>query len=380
MKETPSENKQNQSIPPLEIIDLDEIDTNEQKEIPFDQSVSDDFYAPNPKQSGKKNTEEPKNFFEKYVLGINWHIILLLVVVFSVIFVVYRFSNWGTRVGSQYDPEDTSDYDIEVYDNILPLYTTEEREDDGVRTVVVLGNSPFADDKGSDDNLASLIEGMTDATIYNCAVSGSFLAAAEPTFDASKDPMDAFNLYWLSTLIAMDNDIIYERAFQAMGPDTPEDAQQAYETLSSLDFNTVDVIAIMYDASDYLDGRLIMNAENRTDIQSFYGNMNASLELIQSTFPHIRLIVMSPTYAYAVNEEGEYVDSELYLYAEHPLSRYSMLLEQSASAVSASFLDNYYGTVNELNAADYLEDNLHLNLEGRKKLAERFVYALEYYD
>mgnify|MGYP003296001730 CR=1 FL=1 len=35
---------------------------------------------------------------------------------------------------------------------------------------------------------------------------------------------------------------------------------------------------------------------------------------------------------------------------------------------------------NELNADEYLDDHLHMNLAGRKKVAERFVYALEYYD
>ena len=45
-----------------------------------------------------------------------------------------------------------------------------------------------------------------------------------------------------------------------------------------------------------------------------------------------------------------------------------------------SFVDNFYGTINETNADLYLLDHINLNVEGRKKLAEHFVYALQYYD
>ena len=48
--------------------------------------------------------------------------------------------------------------------------------------------------------------------------------------------------------------------------------------------------------------------------------------------------------------------------------------------IGISYVDNFYGTVNVNNASDYLIDNLHLNMDGRQKVAERFVYALQYYD
>ena len=57
-----------------------------------------------------------------------------------------------------------------------------------------------------------------------------------------------------------------------------------------------------------------------------------------------------------------------------------MLLADSSYFHGVSFLDNIYGTVNEDNADKYLKDHLHLNLKGRKQVAERFIYALEYFD
>ena len=380
-----AENK-NTRIPPLDIIDLDEKADLDAAENNSDNLPSSEDLKTNRKKglknSQKKNVESG-SFFEKYVFRINWHIILLLVFVLCAGLIIYRISNWGTRTKSDFDPNNMdTEIEVESHDNILPLIVDEDSlpPDDGVRTVVVFGNAPFADDRESDNNLASLIEELSGAVVYNCSVADSYLAATEPFFDSKIDPMDAFNFYWLTTLATVDNTILGEGAFEVLGDNAPADAKEAYETLKTLDFNTVDVVAIMYDASDYLDGRYIYNPENLTDIQSFYGNLCAGIELIQQTYPHIRIIVMSPTYAYAVNEDGEYVSSDLYLYSEHPLSRYAMMLEQAAASYVVSFVDNFYGTINELNAEEYLEDHLHMNLAGRKKVAERFVYALEYYD
>ena len=62
------------------------------------------------------------------------------------------------------------------------------------------------------------------------------------------------------------------------------------------------------------------------------------------------------------------------------LSHYSQLVGNITSLHGVTFVDNLYGTVNALNADSYLLDNINLNVKGREKLAERFVYALEYYD
>jgi hypothetical protein len=121
--------------------------------------------------------------------------------------------------------------------------------------------------------------------------------------------------------------------------------------------------------------------ENPTDIAYFTGNLEASIELIKEIYPHIRIIVMSPTYAYALNPDGDYVSSDMYCYLEdYKLSTYALMVERSTSMQGVSFVDNIYGTINENNADQYLLDHINLNVAGRQKLAERFVYALQYYD
>lgn len=308
------------------------------------------------------------------------HIVFVLALILCIGLIVFRLSNWGTRVPSLFDPDaDFDDNDlIEVLDNMVKAPANQDT--DGLRTVVVLGNSPFSDQRDSDTSVISLADQLTEAVFYNCSVGGSHLAASNDTFRPEQDPMDAFNLYWLTTLITLQNTVIYDSAFAAMGDAVPSDARYAFETLSTLDFQNVDVLAIMYDASDYLEERPLYNAENNTDIQTFAGNLDASLELLRSAFPHLRIIVLSPTYAYYVEEDGSYISSDIHKSNGYSLSTYAGNLERIAYLHSVSYLDNIYGTVNESNADNYLEDHLHLNAAGRQKLAERFVYALEYFD
>ena len=362
-------------IPDLEIIDLDQNPDAAETDAFIQSSTAIEGEAPSEGQ-------EPHTPHGNVLSRINWHIVFAAVLVLCIALVVFRLSSWGTRIPSLFDPHaDFDDTDsIEVLDNMINVPADLRQDTDGVRTVVVLGNSPFSDERDADDGVINLVSQMTDAEIYNCSVADSHLAASNATFLPDEDPMDAFNLYWLTTLITLQNTSIYESAFGAMGDAVPADARYAYDTLSTLDFQTVDALVIMYDATDYLEERPLYNDQNATDIQTFAGNMDASLELLCNTYPHIRIIVMSPTYAYYVDEDGEYISSDIHKSAGYSLSTYAGNLERIAYLHSVSYLDNIYGTVNEDNADEYLIDHLHLNAAGRRKLAERFVYALEYFD
>lgn len=386
-------NKNTRSSPltELEFIDLDlEEDSIHTLDHNINQNVNYDFE--NEAQEKNKFSRHIANFsnttnhiYEKYLIRINWHIVLAVVVVISLILIVQMLRHWGNRVESDFDANNMStEFQLDVLDSLFPVINDGEKGvDDGITTVITLGNAPFADDYNSSTNVANMIAELSGATVYNCAVANSYLAATNDTFRPYGDPMDAFNFYWLATLMALNNTEIYPPAFESFqlsGIEPPADAVAAYETLSTIDYNTVDAIIIMYDGSDYLAGRNAVVEGNHTDIQGFSGNLIAGIELLKSKFPHIRIIIMSPTYAFAVNEDGEYVSSDLYIYKEHPLSQYVQLQEYAAYSNMITFIDNFYGTVNELNAKDYLVDNIHLNEAGRRLVAERCVYALQYYD
>lgn len=313
---------------------------------------------------------------------LNVHVFFALVMIIVIGLVAYRFTHWGQRV-SQSDifKDGQGSYD-DSWDSILPL--TDENGQmviTDASNIVLFGNAPFADDRDSSDSLANLIAKETGANVYNCSISGSYLAAQELNFDPTVAAMDAYCLYWLVNLATgapIDN--YYVQAAEQLGDKTPADAEEVINTLKTLDFNTIDTVAIMYDATDYLLGNPMYNDDNPTDPTQFTGNLEASLDVLQSLYPQIRIIVMSPTYAYAVDENGDYVSSDMYIYNNRDvLSTYVIKECYSANVHSVSFMDNLYGSITEDNAKEYLTDNLHLNVKGRKLIAKRFEYFLNYY-
>ena len=313
---------------------------------------------------------------------LNVHVFFVLVMIVVIGLVAYRFTHWGQRV-SQSDifKDGQGSYD-DSWDSILPL--TDENGQmviTDASNIVLFGNAPFADDRDSSDSLANLIAKETGANVYNCSISGSYLAAQELNFDPTVAAMDAYCLYWLVNLATgapIDN--YYVQAAEQLGDKTPADAEEVINTLKTLDFNTIDTVAIMYDATDYLLGNPMYNDDNPTDPTQFTGNLEASLDVLQSLYPQIRIIVMSPTYAYAVDENGDYVSSDMYIYNNRDvLSTYVIKECYSANLHSVSFMDNLYGSITEDNAKEYLTDNLHLNVKGRKLIAKRFEYFLNYY-
>ncbi len=369
-------------IPDIEIIDL-ELDGNSEKQAQ-DSSVSeqdiseetewdeDDYEA----ESGEKRKFSYRSF-------LNVHVLLLVVFILFVVCIFLKFKNWGQRIDISQIEHDNSGQNLDVLDQILPL--TDENgkmiATGDVKTILAFGNAPFADDRDSADNLANLIADSTGATVYNCSVSGSYLAAQQPNFMADKSPMDVYCFYWLVALaIGKENTAYFEQAAAALGENTPPEAQEVVDTLTAIDLNTVDVITVMYDASDYLMGHEMYDDANSTNIQQFTGNLEAGIEFLQSNYPNIRIIVMSPTYAYAVDEEGNYVSSDMYRYGQDVLSTYVIKEYSSCADRSVSFIDNLYGTITEDNAKEYLTDNLHLNVAGRKLVAERFLKVLNYYN
>ena len=370
-------------LPDIEIVDLENETVQDtdfgKSDISDDvEEYPDDKYEENDWEEEEEEHPSPKGIRR----FLNLHVLFALVLLVVVGLLGYRITHWGQRV-SQSDifKDGQGSYD-DSWDSILPL--TDENGKmivNDASNIVVFGNAPFADDRGSSDNLASLIAKETGATVYNCSISGSYLAAQHTNFDPTLAPMDAYCLYWLVNLAAgVPLDGYYNDAAEALGDNTPPEAEEVVNTLKTLDFNTIDTVAIMYDATDYLMGNAMYNDDNPTDPTQFTGNLEASIEVLQHLYPQIRIIVMSPTYAYAIDEDGNYVSSDIYIYNDRDvLSTYVIKECYSANLHSVSFMDNLYGSITEDNAKEYLTDNLHLNVKGRKLIAKRFEYFLNYY-
>ena len=363
-------------IPDVEVIDL-ELDANENPGDPADTSREDG-------ESVEHESEEPAKQGFSFNIHTAMHLALLAVVLIVVCIIVIRIYNWGDFISQKDIFEDGEGTYEDTYDQFFPVLDETGQmisDDDGELNILIFGNSPFSDDKASKDSLANIIAERTGANVIDCSISGSYMAADHLYLNVNDAPMDVYTPYWLCYLTYTDIfDSYYTSAAEVLGENIPAEAEWVFETLSTLDMNTVDVAVFMYDGTDYLMGNKMYNDNNPTDLETFAGNQAASIDLIQENSPHIRIIVLSPTYAFGIDENGEYISSDIKTYGQHFLSTYFNMQFAACYSRGVTFVDNLYGTINEDNAHEYLTDNIHLNIEGRKLVADRFIDALTYFD
>ena len=326
---------------------------------------------------------EKRKKWWQYIL--NFHVFFAVFSLFIIVTLILFFKNWGVEIDQDYiDKNGVFDDGRDTFDVYAPLLDENGKvlANKSPHTVLFFGNSPFADDRDSENNVVNLVAKKTGATVYNCSVAKSYLTATSKTLKYSISGQDVYNFYWLCIYLTWDEELDYfdwleENPEATIFPETAE----LRHTLETVDVNTIDTICIMYDGSDYLAGHKYTNPDNPTDIRSFTGNLQAGIEVLRERCPHIRIIVMSPTYAFGVDDDGNYVSSDIMVYpGGETLSTYVLKECETVGSQGLTFIDNLYGTFNEDEASEYLIDNLHLNQKGREKLATRISSAITHYD
>ena len=300
------------------------------------------------------------------------HLILLAVILFIGGFSVYRLVKWnqGTKLEKVDPNEDTSEFDIEINDMIIPIDSSrlEGHEDDGVTTILCLGNNPFADDR-SGDGLASLIAGKTNSTVYDCSFPDSSVACKYAVYNPEYTK-DHFNLYYVVESLRS-GDLT---AINSIAGDEPDPRyQEAVDVMKTVDMDKVDIMVIMYDSTDYNNGTPSDNPDNAYDVTAFTGGLRTSLKNIQETWPYIRIFVMSPTYAQYMDEDGNLHNGTTTDLGNGTLNHYLLKEIDASMDCGVSFIDNYFGTINEDNYKEYMRDYMHVNQAGREKLADRIA-------
>lgn len=319
------------------------------------------------------------NTLKEVLDKINFHIIFAVSVIVIIALVCFRLNAWNNRSIIIDDDDGTStEFDTERLDNYVP-YTYENASPKAAEDMVIacFGNAPFTDSKNTSAGLANLIEAKTGATVYNFGFENSYLSCKNAVLQPNSN--DLFSLYWLTTIFAINNDTIVDE-YLAANPNTSLERKATLSLLQNLDFNTVDVVAIMYDGSDYLDERGMYNRDDSQNICHFAGALQASIELMKEYYPHLEVIVLSAPYAYGLEADGSYVDSTLKTYGqEGPLASYVQYESEACYNTYTTFIDTFYGSVSYYTADTLLEDHIHLTDQARELLAEDFMKGFNYY-
>lgn len=300
------------------------------------------------------------------------HIVLLAAIILIAVISIYRLYKWnkGTPLDADTEDVDPSQFDIETLDMIIPMDASllEGREDDGETTILCLGNNPFADDHGN-TGLAAMIASKTNATVYDCSFPDSSAACKYPVYNPQYTK-DHFNFYYVV-------ECFRNNEFTAISSIANDEADPRYaesvEVMKTVDMDKVDIIVIMYDSTDYNVGTPSDNPDNPYDVTAFTGGLRTTINNIKSTWPYIRVFVMSPTYAQYMDEDGDLHNGTITDLGNGTLNHYLVKEADAVMDCGVSFVDNYYGTINEDNYQEYMKDHMHYNEAGREKLAERIA-------
>mgnify|MGYP000005064789 CR=1 FL=1 len=308
-------------------------------------------------------------------MKINPHLVIWIIIGIMFIIVAVRLFIWNKGIKSDFDPNNISDdFDTEALDVIYKVNTAkiEGFEDDGVTTVLMVGNNPLTDKTG-DGSIASLVAEQTQAQVYSAGFADTCLAALNSSY--SEDcAVDAFSLFYLTKAMC-DGDYSLQDELIESGK-VNAGYKTSLDLLKNTDYSKVDVLVFFYDARDYLQRRNLYDENNDLNTGTYTGALRASAKQIAEKYPHIRIILMSPYFASFVDEDGNYLSGDTMNLGCGVIPNYLQFSVDVGNECMFTVIDNYYGTIIEDTSSEYLVDNVNLNDKGREAIAKRLAETI----
>lgn len=152
--------------------------------------------------------------------------------------------------------------------------------------------------------------------------------------------------------------------------------EHTMDTLSRIDFSKVEILIIEHGTNDYNCGKPVDNPDDLYDKTTFGGALRYSLQLLQKSYPNLRIVLMAPLYC-ELGPEGERKCYNTKYGDGGYLEDYIEVEKQIAEDFGVEWIDAYhYSGIWENNIEEYLPDRLHLNEEGHKIVGD---FLTEYF-
>ena len=221
--------------------------------------------------------------------------------------------------------------------------------------IVVFGDSIWNEGRGTDGISEQVMEQL-DVEIYNCAIGGTTAAV-----DGDVPEREEWDSRSFSGMVYVARGII--DADELM----PDDA--ACEVIKQVDFNEVDYVIVSYGLNDYFSDITVYPKEYY-DKSSYVGALRYGIHRLQKSFPHLEIILTSPTYCEWFKGERQF-----------ELGRYVECARGVAQEMDVHFLDMYHALgKNPEEKMEYLSDGVHLTSEGRALYANSVIEYLKQLD
>lgn len=317
------------------------------------------------------------------------HIILISLILLVIALTLFKIIRWSKSSSNV----DLGKYDMDEFlSESEDFYATKEiskiekYEDDGILTVVMLGDTSlqsYEDDTGIPEQVQKLVSDTQPVEIYNCNFQGATMSTQNEGFDGSYGD-DAFSFYYTAMCILNDTYLILEQGLETA---THKDNfyQAHIEQLKEIDFSKVDIIVLSYGAEDYLKSRYVVPANEEAeqiytqDPTIYTDALIQGIEWIHMTYPQIQFIVMSPSFCYYPETDGSKSNCDIRRNDVNAvMSDYMVCGKVAAVSINVTYLDNYWGIpIHAENAETYLTDSTtYPNALGRELIAKKLAHVI----
>ena len=239
--------------------------------------------------------------------------------------------------------------------------------------IVFMGDS-ILDLESDDGGVAGMVGEALNAKVYNMAIGGTSAALL---------PKEQYNFAdWSSiSLLGIVNAILGN-----INPDI-FDGYEAGEVLKNCDFSKTDYFVIEYGINDflsrqipqskYLEGGDVLAIDTS---HTYAGALDIALTLLEGSFPDAKILLIAPHYC-QVFEAGTFMGDAYSLnYGYGTLVEFfrcaGYAAEQHKDKTTIFFNAMEQSGIDAYTADKYLEDGVHLSLEGRRVYADCIINRL----
>lgn len=155
---------------------------------------------------------------------------------------------------------------------------------------------------------------------------------------------------------------------------------QNYEQLKTIDFNQVDIVSLLIGTNDYMGNKagvvsLGESADNTRE--TFTGAMNYFVTQMEAAFPHIDLVLITPTWRMnPVGFGGESAANQPNANGDYLVDFVDTILERGQH-YNLPTLDLYRTSgLNEENHSDFFIDHVHPNKQGYELIGNTISHFL----
>ena len=247
------------------------------------------------------------------------------------------------------------------------------------KRIVCFGDSIFGmfrQKNGYDISIPQIIANKTGATCYNVGFGGCRMTPHEP-------PYDPFSMYNLANAIVSGDWTAQENSVSNYNA-LPTYFSEHLETIKQIKWENIDIITIAFGTNDYTASQPIdlKDGTFENEYEYFKGALHYSVNKILTKYPHIKIVVVTPTYRWFLSN-GSYShdcdDDMAKNTIGYFLKDYVNACKEVCNQYHIHCIDNFNGIgMNKYNRLHYFEsdDGTHPKITGRVALAENMSSEL----